>query len=251
MVEHRSSTNSIQKVCATLRALAHDGPLRLTEVATLAQLNKATTYRILEGLIKEGFAQRTEDGRRFVAGPESLALAAALDRSPDLRDLARPGMMRMAQASEDTVLLSIRSGAEAVCIERQIGTFPIRANYLDVGSRRPLGVGAGSTALLAWLPEREIEVLLEIVQTRLAAYPRHSIAAIHADLGRARERGYALVLDTVIERMGGIGLPIRRSDGTVVGAFSIAALSERIRGREASLAALMRAESEHISRELG
>ena len=50
--------------------------------------------------------------------------------------------------------------------------------------------------------------------------------------------------------MGGIGLPIRDPQGGIIGAFSIAALSERIRGRERELVELMRRESDLITREL-
>jgi DNA-binding IclR family transcriptional regulator len=247
---HASPTNAIQKVCAVLRALGGHAPLRLSEVTVATGLNKVTALRILDTLIEEGFAERIETGRRYKLGRESLALAAGLKRPHDLRDLARPGMIRIAGACEDTVLLSVRSGDEAVCIERQIGAFPIRANYLDIGSRRPLGVGGGSTALLAWLPDAEIEALLEQVAGKLAPYPRLSLDLIRAGIAAARERGFALFIDLVIERMGGIGLPIRDPQGGIIGAFSIAALSERIRGRERELVELMRRESDLITREL-
>ena len=54
-------------------------------------------------------------------------------------------------AMSPSAVLSLPSGIESLCIDVEEGTYPIRANYLRVGSRRPLGVGAGSLALLAWL----------------------------------------------------------------------------------------------------
>ena len=48
--------NAIQKVCAILRVLAQNSPLRLTEIADATSLNKATTLRILGSLIEEGLS---------------------------------------------------------------------------------------------------------------------------------------------------------------------------------------------------
>jgi DNA-binding IclR family transcriptional regulator len=244
-----SPTNSIQKSCAVLRTLAAHPALRLSELAVASGLNKVTALRIIETLIEEGFVRRLANGRHYELGAEALALAAAR-RPNNLRELARPSLVRLAELSEDTVLLSVRSGAEAVCIERQLGAFPIRANYLDIGSRRPLGVGAGSMALLAWLPDREIETLLEIVAPRLPAFSRLEPADIRAEISHAREHGYVIVLDKVIERMGAVGMPLRGPAGEVVGAISIAALSERIRERQIQLVGALRRETVIIEREL-
>jgi DNA-binding IclR family transcriptional regulator len=242
-----SSTNSVQKGCAVLRALAAHPALRLSELAAAAGLNKVTALRIVETLIEEGFVRRL-DGPRYELGAEALALAAAR-RPKNLRELARASLVRLAELSQDTVLLSVRSGAEAVCIERELGTFPIRANYLDIGSRRPLGVGAGSMALLAWLPDPEIDAVLGIVAPRLSTFSRLTVEDIRSEIASARRRDYVILLDKVIDKMGGIGIPLRSAGGDVLGAISIAALSERLREREAPLAEALQREAALIGRE--
>ena len=163
--------NSVQKVCALLRALAGGPPQRLSELSATTGLNKVTALRILNILAREGFVVRAPDGRGYEPGPEIVALGASTGLSHDVREVARPSLVRLADLSEDTVLLSIRSGVEAVCLDREIGAFPIRANYLDIGSRRPLGIGAGSLALLVRLPDPEIDAILGVLADRLAAYP--------------------------------------------------------------------------------
>ncbi len=116
------------------------------------------------------------------------------------------------------MLLSVRSGVEAVCVEREIGSYPIRANYLDIGSRRPLGVGAGAMALLAWLPDREVDAILGIVVQRLGPYPRLSQAEIRSRVSESRARGYVVLLDQVVDTMGAIGVPVRDEAGRTVAA---------------------------------
>lgn len=249
--EEGRSTNATQKVCAILRALSARSPQRLAEISARTGLNKVTALRILETLIDEGFVERAADSRGFARGTEFLALAASAGRSQDLRELARPSLVRLADVSEDTALLSIRSGIESVCIDRQIGSFPIRANYLDVGSRRPLGVGAGSLAILAWLPDREIDAVLGVIGPQLAPYPRMSLETIRELIAESRKRGCVVLLDRVVDRMSAIGVPVRSEAGVVLGALSIAALTERIAERSEMLCDALLREADLIRREIG
>jgi DNA-binding IclR family transcriptional regulator len=247
MSEKTSSLSSVQKACRILDALANTHRARLTDIATCAKLNKVTTLRILEVLAREGYVCRNERSKTYTLGDQAIVLSAAARNRDDLRARARPSLMRLAQLSEDTVLLSARMSAEAVCIDREAGGFPIRANYLDVGSRRPLGVGAGSMALLAWLPDAEIEPLLGAVSTRLAAYPNYTLDGIRSDIAESRRRGYTLVLNRLVDRMGAVGVPVIGLDGMPIAALSIAALSERIASRTEELVAALKTEAAAIS----
>ncbi len=240
----------MQKVCALLRALSAPPPMRLSRLSAETGLNKVTALRILDTLAREGFVLKDAGGRGYGPGPEMLALAASAPHEGDLREAARPSLIRLAASSEDTALLSVRSGLEAVCIDRETGPFPIRANYLDVGSRRPLGVGAGALALIAWLPRREIDAILEALAPSLKDRPGSSAEIIRGEIEAARERGYIVVLDRIVDRMGAVGAAIRNRAGAVVGALSIAALSDRIRDRAAILGEALTAEARLVQEAL-
>ena len=66
--EEQSSSNAIAKVCGVLRALVSREPLRLSEIADVAGLNRVTTLRILDALVKEGFVGRKGSPARYVFG---------------------------------------------------------------------------------------------------------------------------------------------------------------------------------------
>src|SRR5580704_13955070 len=164
--------NAIQKVCAILRVLAQRSPLRLTEIADATSLNKATTLRILASLIEEGFVSRVAGAKTYELGQEARVMAVGARRSVDIAELAQPSLLRLSERSADTALLSVRSGVEALYLARSVGSHPLQPNYLQIGSRRPLGVGAGSLALMVWLPDAEIEAIIEVLIPRLAKSPR-------------------------------------------------------------------------------
>lgn len=235
MPVHSSTLNSVQKACRILKALTDPKTRRLTEIATSTGLNKVTTLRLLESLATEGLIHRDEATKTYTYGDEAFIVAIALRRRRDLREAARPSMLRLASLSDDTVILSVQSGTEAVCIDREEGSFPIRANHLEVGSRRPLGVGAGSLALLAWLSDPEFQAVVESVRNRLKAYPALTIRRIEEEVIATRSRGYAMLLDAVHKGLGAIGVPILGTDGRPVAALSVAGLSERIAAGETKL----------------
>ena len=228
-----SSTNAPQKVCRILKILSNPDSLRLADIAAGAEVSAPTCLRILDTLIEEGFVRRDPASpKRYLLGDQAMLLGMAMQGREQIRDRARPALVRLAALSGDTVLLSTRHGLESVCVDREFGSFPIRANYLDIGSRRPLGAGAGSLALLAWLPQEECETVIELIRLRLAErYPRITPQRLREEVQRSRDNGYALLLDVVVEQMGGVAVPVFGADGRPTAAVSIAALSDRITSR--------------------
>lgn len=247
MPTRSSAINSVQKACRILRSLTEPRVSRLSEVATQAGLNKVTTLRILEVLTREGFVRRDEATKTYSLGSEVGILAAAMRDRDDLRSRARPSLVRMAAVTEDSVLLSVRSGSESVCVDREVGSFPIRANYLDIGSRRPLGVGAGAMALLAWQSDAEIEALLPIIEQRLGQYPKVNRKWIEDEIPKARDRGYTLMLNVLVDRMGAVGVPVLGPEGKPIAALAIAALSDRITSRLEMMVEMLRREADNVA----
>lgn len=226
-----ASLNATQKVCAVLRALAGRSPAALRDLAEVTELNKVTVFRILGTLAVEGFVQRSPGSRSYELGPEIAVLATSLGRRIDLQAAARLALLKLAAQCGDTAVLSIRAGTSAVCIDRQTGDFPIQSNYLYPGTRRPLGVGAGATAILAALPLAESELLIDLLAPKLQRYPGLPLAVVRDHVRQARRCGFAVVLNRIVDKMGGVAVAIRSPDGDALGSFSVLALSERIEAR--------------------
>ncbi|TWC00406.1 IclR family transcriptional regulator [Bradyrhizobium macuxiense] len=240
--------NAIQKVCAILRVLAQRSPLRLTDIADTTSLNKATALRILNSLIEEGFVSRVAGAKTYELGQEARVMAVGARRSVDIAELAQPSLLRLSERSADTALLSVRSGVEALYLARSVGSHPLQPNYLQIGSRRPLGVGAGALALLVWLPDAEIEAVIEVIVPRLAKSPRITPKFLRERIAVARKAGHTVLLDAAFPGMGGVGVPVRDDAGEVVAALSIGAATDRIRRREGELADMLKKEAQVLAR---
>jgi DNA-binding IclR family transcriptional regulator len=90
-----------------------------------------------------------------------------------------------------------------------------------------------------------------VIGPHLAAYPRMSVGVIRELIAESRARGCVVLLDRVVDRMAAIGVPILSDAGAVIGALSIAALTERISERSDLLREALIREADLICREMG
>lgn len=245
-------SQAVRRAVTLLRELAamRGSGVRLQQLATQSRLAPPTVHRILKGLIAEGLVAKDESTSRYSLGPviHELGLAAAPRYEVGARFHA--ALDRLAAESGDTVFLSIRSHLDAVCIDRREGSYPIKALTLEIGSRRPLGVGAGALALLMALPESEAEDMIAANAHRFPAY-NLTPALVREAVAAARANGYTLNDGRIIRAYHGLGVPIRGARGEVVAALSIAGISERIsEARRPKLIALLRQEAARVEQEL-
>lgn len=220
---------SIRRSIKVLHAVASScmKGLRLTDISNMVGLHVATTRRILMALVEEGILQLHPTQFTYSLGPQLLYFGELARQQQIIIEPFRPCLEEIAKRSGDTVLLSVRSDTNAICILRAEGAYPIRAMTLDVGSVRPLGAGAGSLALLAWLPSDEREQIMIFHEKN---YRNFSITLeqIRVLGGSAREVGYAMNDGLILDGISGVGIPISDLGGNVVAAISITAISSRL-----------------------
>ena len=119
-----------------------------------------------------------------------LGLSAA--PTVKLEELCRPNIRSLADATGDMVFLTLRSGLDAVCIDRQEGAYWIRTYTLEVGTRRPLGIGAGSLAILSALPRGGDPEHAGVRPARLEAYNGVTAKKLLRLVRQTQRRGYAV-----------------------------------------------------------
>ena len=224
-----TGAQSIRRAVAILRAVANGGQRgsRLRDIAAACSLHTATTHRMLLALLEEGLLIHSADQKVYLLGPEILRLGARAQKQQVIAEQFTPTLTKIAQQTEDTVFLSIRSSLDAICLARFEGRFPIRTMTLEVGSVRPLGVGAGSLALCAFLPDAECETILRQNAGRYGAFGLDE-AEIRKMVLRAKTLGYALNDGRILESVTGVGLPVTDVTGEIVVAISVAAISTRM-----------------------
>ncbi len=244
-----ASVKTVERIARILRQLALSGEAgaRLTDLALSLELSKPTLHRLLGALVEAGMARHSTETRCWRLGELTAMLGQSSTRITVATE-ARQGLIRLAAATQDTVFVSVREGAAAICVGREIGSFPIRTLTLNVGDQRPLGVGAGSLALLAFLPDAEIESVISRNKTWLADYPLFTPRFLRKQVIETRASGYSLNRGQVIPGMSAVGVAAMGEDGRPIAALSVASITERVvNPREQELVALLRAEAATLS----
>lgn len=247
-----SGTQSIERALTLLREIAahNRSGSRLLDLATRTGLQRPTVHRMLKCLAAENMVQQDSDSHRYFLG--SMVFELGLTAAPryNLREICHPALTRIAEATGDTVFLTQRSGLDAVCIDRREGTFPIKTFTLEIGMRRPLGVGTGSLAILAALSEDEIRHTITANGARLPEYGL-SVNSLGAQVKRAQKFGYAVREAPTLAGVRSMGQVVRNQGGVAFAAISVSAISSRMSDKRiAELAVMLKNEARLIEKQL-
>ncbi|MGE5526418.1 MAG: IclR family transcriptional regulator [Rhodospirillaceae bacterium] len=222
-------TQSVQRAAAVLRTLAshNRAGLRVVDLCEMTGLKRPTVHRLLQCLARERLVVRNARTRNYHLGPMLYELGLTAAPAVKLDALCRPHLRALADATGDMAFLTLRSGFDAVCIDRQEGEFWIRTYTLDVGTRRPLGIGAGSLAILAALDDRERSEVLAVNRERYPAYNDASALQLGRMAKQTQRRGFA-IHDGSVSGARAIGIPVYDASGAPIAGVSVSAIMSRM-----------------------
>ncbi len=242
-----AGAQSVRRAVAILRivAAAQERGARLADVVAQAALSRPTAHRLLQALAEEGAIERDAGTRRYRIGEEVSLLGLARTARFPVRAVADPYLRQLADGIGDTVFLTIASGTDTICIDRKTGDYPVKVLALEVGARRPFGVGVAGVALLARWPADEAAAVVRANEARLAA---HGLTAsrVLEQVRAARARGFAYTDTGIVKGTRAVALALAGPDGRPAAAISVAALSGRLAARR--LAAVVHAMREQAGR---
>ncbi len=245
---------SIDRAATLLLLVGRAGPsgARLSELVEQCDLSKPTVRRMLLALVRAGLLDQDPETRRYYIGPEIYVLGMLASTRFGIHPISLRSLGRLSQETGDTAFLSVPRGVYSICVHREEGPYPIRVHALHAGDRHPLGVGAGSLALLSALPDHEVEEVLATNADVLAEkYPNHPPSVLRSLVQETRVNGYALNPGLLLPSSWGVGVPIRGADGRPIGALSIAAIESRLsEARQREIASLLKKEATWIEMRL-
>lgn len=247
-----SPKHVVGRIGTVLRAVSAHEPTGATTstVARAARLARPTAHRLLTSLLADGLVDRDPAGR-WLLGPELYLLGSAAARRYDVTAVAHTFVRRLAAETGESAFFSARRGDETVCLLREDGSFPIRSHVLHEGIRFPLGVASAGMAILAYIPDGEIEVFLGGTDLTAAYGEAHAADQIRARVLETRTAGYALNPGLLVEGSWGMAAAVFDADERPQWALTLTGVEHRFGpGRRPGLGtALLRAAHE-LSRAL-
>lgn len=207
---HTEGAQSIARAALLLRTLSTFGAMgaSLMQISQLTALPKPTAHRMLAALLEERLVERPPGTRHYRLGPDIQAFGAPLRAWGGLREIAQPALERLAGESGATAYLGVRSGYDMLCIDKADLTDGRPDLLLAVNDRWPLGIGSFSLALLAFLPEREVDDIVAFNQRRVSENDTSTFEHIEKSILKTRRNGHATRTTRSFKGLAGIAVPV-------------------------------------------
>lgn len=227
--------------------------LSLGELAEAVGLPKGTTHRLLSSLIYFNYAQQDPVGRGYRLGFKLVTLGNYLLDQIDLRKVAQPHLLELAQRTEETANLTVLDQGEALYIDKiQLSSSGLHMSA-SIGYRAPLHCSAMGKVLLAHQPDAMIDRIISRGLPRRTAKTITDGDRLKTHLQTVRSEGYALDDEEHSDGVRCVAAPIRNMHGEVVAAISVSAPAVRVTRKVAhqSIRPLVVATAEKIANQLG
>lgn len=207
-----------------IRAAGDDG-LKITDIAQATGIQRTTVYRFLDVLVNEGYVFPATEDRFFVFNHNRFQQPASLDH---MIELLKPVLQRISAQAGDSSFLVRREGEDSLCVHREVGSYPLQVLSVTVGHRQPLGVGAAGLALLANLPQDDIDIILDANQGQLARFGGMTREQMERLIKSTLERGWSAVGNAAVPGVMGVGVPVMRRSGVPLFAISVSSVIDRM-----------------------
>lgn len=209
-------------------------PSGVSEMAKVFGIPKSTVHRILRALCEYNVVLRTEDGQ-YKIGPTVLLWSSGFHFASGIVEIARPWLSKLWNESKETVHLSVYEHGTAQYAERLDSPQTVVLRWSRLGTTLPLYCTAAGRAILAAMPEAEIDSYFE--KTELKSRTNLTIVSpskLREMLLYFRVQGYAEENRENEENIRCVGAAILNRKGYPVAAISLTAPSFRFNDEDSA-----------------
>jgi DNA-binding IclR family transcriptional regulator len=195
-------------------------PMTLARLAADLALPKSSVHGLCCTLMSFGYLRRQDDGA-YLIGPRVMGLAEAFIAGTNVAREFNALWSDAGIATDETILLSVLSGAEVVYVAARNGVRPLGLAF-NVGMRLPAHLAATGKAMLAFHSVDAVRHLfpVEPLPTLSGKGPR-TLVALMRELTTTRRRGWSVDDETVREGVYSIGAPVFDAAGQPVAAIGV------------------------------
>lgn len=198
--------------------------LSLSQVATSAELDRATTRRFLLTLSDLGYVRLV--GNEFELTPLVLSIGYSYLSGLSLPDIARPYLQNLARELNETASLTILDGDDIVYLDLASGS-RFSAVQIAVGTRFAAHRTSMGRVLLGGLSSQDRHDRIAGLVSSDPQWGR-SVDDLMSEVERTAQRGWATADEELEEGLRGVAVPIRDRSSTVIAALNVSAHAARL-----------------------
>ena len=228
MSERGQGDGTVAKALAVMDEVAAFGrPVRFAELLGRSPYPKATLYRFVQVLAKQGMLHFDPDRQTYAPGLRLVRLAHAAWQTSALAPIARTHIDALSEAVGETVHLAQLDGAQVLYVDKRNARQPIEM-YSAAGKVGPAYCTGVGKAMLAFLPEAQLAgVIAQQSFHRFTPNTYTTEDELRQELAAIRARGHAYDREEHEPGIICIALPILTRGGRVLGAMSVTTTTAR------------------------
>ncbi len=227
----RNTVHSLERGLSILDVVsAANGPVGITDLSRHLGLAKGSIARLVATLAQLNYLVRNPETKKYQLGLKLWELGSKSITRMDLHSVARPVMEEIHGDTGETVHLSVLSREGVmVFLDKLDSTKGIRPN-VQLGAHLPVHCVANGKAMLASLPERQLETLLSNKLQRFTNTTTTQKSKLLAALEDIRRTGYSVNIGEYRDDISGVAAAIRDHTNLAVAALGISLPTTRMTG---------------------
>lgn len=202
--------------------------LSVPHISAALRIPRSTTYKYLAILREQGLVDYDKKSGRYQLGLRLFEFGSFVKSQIAIDKAALPYMRRLATQVGETAMLTVLGHGAIYCLERVEYEDGIIFS-VERGARFPLYSGASAKTFLAFLPDEEIETVLN--ETKLVKYTDNTITdpqELKRNLMEVRKVGYAYSDQEIHVGARAISAPIFNLEGQVIACLAVAGPVQRM-----------------------
>lgn len=228
MQRKRQHVQAVDRALQILEILK-DRPrgIGVTELSEILGVSKSTAHRLLTTLESKDFV-RKDNNDKYLLGLALIELGKIVLNRLDIKDLFHPYLEELGKETNETTHLAIYDDIHVVYIDKIESEQTLRM-FSNIGKRGPMYCTGIGKAILAFLPDEEIERILDRID--FVKYTHNTIVdrdELLKEFKWIRKHGYAI--DDEEHELGikCAAAPIFDLNGQVIAGVSVAGPSIRL-----------------------
>lgn len=225
----KREVNSVRKALNILDYIyvAQD-EVPLAAICSALSLNRATAYQLLTTLCACGYVHQKRSSRNYVLGSKPFMMSRSNAFLNHLIAETRPTLNEIAKITSETVHLAIRNATEMVFLDKVESLYNLRA-ITDLSQKTPIHCCSVGKALMAYLPEAELQQILEFIHwERYTDTTIMDEGALRKQLQTVREVGYSVDDQEYFSGVRCVAVPIMNQFQFPICAIGISAPVQRV-----------------------
>ncbi|MGA8682238.1 MAG: IclR family transcriptional regulator [Acidimicrobiales bacterium] len=229
-----TTVRSVARAARWLLWIAENEGATATEVARAFEVPVPTVHHVLSTLAQEGLLEK-DAAHRYYMGPRIGALSAAFVREQAVPIHWQRALAELAASTGETAYLAAWRGGDIRILAGVEGTRAVRVPDVQIGLYGHAHARATGKLLLALAPPSQRDEYLALhPPSRLTSKTLTTRPSLDAEFERIREMKFATDCEEFADGLSCLSVPILQG-GSVLGAFAVAAPSQRFSAEQQSL----------------